>query len=53
VDTDEVAVVSSGSVKVGTSRGPAVPVVLRVELSGTVQSGHLRVRHRRRLFRRR
>jgi len=39
VDTDDVAV-RSGHVKVGAPWGPDVPEVLRIEVSGTVGSGH-------------
>jgi Domain of unknown function (DUF1707) len=52
VDADDVAVRTSGTVKIRKSRGPTVPVVLRVEISGTVEASHLRARRRRRLFRR-
>jgi Domain of unknown function (DUF1707) len=53
VDTDDVAVTSSGTVKIRTARGPDVPVTLRIAVAGTVSSGHLRVRERRRAGRRR
>jgi hypothetical protein len=49
VDTDDVEV-RSGSVRVKAHRGPAVPVTLRVEISGHVGSGHLAVRPPRRSF---
>ena len=45
VDADDVAVRSSGSVKIRVPPDPAGPV-LRIVLSGTVQTGHLRVRQR-------
>lgn len=48
VDADEVAVQSSGSVRVRPPRGPRRPAVLRIEVVGTVQSGHLRAHPRRR-----
>ncbi len=47
VDTDDVAV-RSGVVRVRTPPGPAVPVVLRVQVSGKVTSGSLQVRPPRR-----
>jgi hypothetical protein len=53
VDADDVAVRSSGSVKVRVPPDPAGPVLLRIVLSGTVQTGHLRVRQRGRASRRR
>ena len=43
VDTDDVAV-RSGSVRVRTIAGPAVPVILRVQVSGKVTSGSLQAR---------
>ncbi len=49
VDADDVAV-SSGSVKVRTHRGPAAPVILRVEVTGKVRSGSLTARPPRRTF---
>jgi hypothetical protein len=47
VDADDVAVRSSGSVKIRVPQDPAVPAVLRIVLSGTVNTGHLRARQRR------
>lgn len=52
IDADDVAVRSSGSVKIRVPPDPAGPVALRIVLSGTVQSGHLRARRRRRASRR-
>src|SRR5215831_15032850 len=49
VDTDDVAV-RSGSVKVLAPWGPDVPVILRIEVSGKVGSGHLKARPPRRTF---
>jgi hypothetical protein len=49
VDTDDVAV-SSGGVKVRAPWGPEVPVVLRIQVSGKVGSGHLTARPPRRSF---
>ena len=49
VDADEVAV-SSGGVKVRAPWGPDVPVILRIEVTGRVRSGHLRARPPRRTF---
>jgi Domain of unknown function (DUF1707) len=49
VDTDDVAV-SSGGVKVRAPGGPEVPVVLRIQVSGKVGSGHLTARGPRRNF---
>jgi len=49
VDADDVAV-SSGGVKVRAPWGPDVPVILRVEVTGSVRSGHLRARPPRRTF---
>lgn len=49
VDTDDVEV-RSGHVKVRTHRGPAVPVILRLRISGHVGSGSLSVRPPRRSF---
>jgi Domain of unknown function (DUF1707) len=49
VDTDEVGV-HSGQVKVRAPWGPDVPVTLRVEVAGTVRSGHLLAGPRRRGF---
>lgn len=49
VDTDDIAV-RSGSVKVRAPWGRDVPAILRIEVSGTVGSGHLRARPRRRTF---
>jgi hypothetical protein len=49
VDADEVAV-RSGSVRVRTPRGPEVPVILRVQVSGKVASGSFRARPPRRGF---
>jgi hypothetical protein len=53
IDADDVAVRSSGSVRIRVPPDPAVPVALRIVLSGTVHTGHLRARPRRRAFRRR
>jgi hypothetical protein len=52
VDADDVAVRSSGSVKIRVPPAPGEPVLLRIVLSGTVQTGHLRVRQRGRASRR-
>jgi hypothetical protein len=49
VDADDVAV-SSGGVKVRAPWGSDVPVILRVEVTGRVRSGHLRARPPRRTF---
>ena len=49
VDADDVAV-SSGGVKVRAPWGPDVPVILRIEVTGRVRSGHLRARPPRRTF---
>jgi len=49
VDADDVAV-ASGTVKVRRHSGPAVPVTLRVEVSGKVRSGSLKARPPRRTF---
>jgi hypothetical protein len=52
VDTDEVA--AEGSyVKVRAHRGPEVPVILRIQVSGTVSGGHITARPPRRTFRQR
>jgi hypothetical protein len=48
VDADDVAVLSSGSVKIRAPQGPQEPVILRIILSGTVRSGHIRARLPRR-----
>jgi hypothetical protein len=49
VDADDVAV-TSGSVRVRTHAGQAVPVILRVEISGKVRSGAITARPPRRTF---
>ena len=49
VDADDVAV-RSGAVKVLAPWGPDVPVILRIEVSGTVGSGRLKARPPRRTF---
>jgi Domain of unknown function (DUF1707) len=49
VDTDDVAV-RSGSVRVRTHRGSAVPAILRVQVSGKVTSGSFQARPPRRSF---
>jgi Domain of unknown function (DUF1707) len=49
VDTDEVTA-RSGKVKVREPWGPEVPVILRIEVSGKVGSGRLKVRPPRRNF---
>jgi Domain of unknown function (DUF1707) len=49
VDTDDMAV-RSGEAKVKAHRGPAVPVMLRVQISGHVGSGSFKARPRRRTF---
>ena len=49
VDTDDV-VVRSGHVKVRAPWGPDVPELLRVEVSGTVRSGHFVARPPHRTF---
>ena len=51
IDADDVAVRSSGSVKIRVPPGPSVPVVLRIVLAGTVSTGHLRARPKRGLRR--
>jgi hypothetical protein len=48
VDADDVAVLSSGSVKIRAPQGRQEPVILRITLSGTVRSGHIRARLPRR-----
>ncbi len=53
VNADDVAVRSSGSVKIRVPQDPGVPVLLRIVLSGTVGGGHIRARPRRGLFRHR
>jgi hypothetical protein len=47
VDTDEVAV-RSGGVKVRAPWGPEVPVILHIQVSGKVGSGHISARPPRR-----
>jgi Domain of unknown function (DUF1707) len=49
VDTNDVGV-ASGSVRVKAPPGPAVPTVLRIEVSGQVRSGSLKARPPRRTF---
>jgi hypothetical protein len=49
VDTDEVAV-RSGGVKVRAPWGPEVPVILHIQVSGKVGSGHICARPPRRNF---
>lgn len=49
VDADDVAV-RSGGVRVRAPWGPEVPVILRIQVSGKVGSGHLTARPRRRNF---
>ena len=49
VDTDDVAV-RSGRVKVRAPEGSGAPVILRIEVSGKVGSGRLKVRPPRRTF---
>jgi hypothetical protein len=49
VDADDVAV-RSGAVRVRHHRGPAVPVILRVRVSGQVGSGSFKARPPRRSF---
>jgi DUF1707 SHOCT-like domain len=53
IDTDDVAVRSSGSVKIRVPPEPTGPVVLHIVLAGTVNTGHLRARPKRGLRRRR
>ena len=49
VDTDEVA--AEGSyVKVRAHRGPEVPIILRIQVSGKVSGGHIAARPPRRTF---
>ena len=49
VDTDEVA--AEGSyVKVRAHRGPEVPIILRIQVSGKVSGGHITARPPRRTF---
>jgi Domain of unknown function (DUF1707) len=43
VDADDVAI-NSGQVKVRAYQGPAVPTILRIEVSGKVRSGTLKAR---------
>jgi Domain of unknown function (DUF1707) len=50
VDTDDVAAGNS-YVKVRANRGPEVPVILRIQLSGMVGGGHITARPPRRTFR--
>jgi hypothetical protein len=47
VDADDVAV-TSGSIKARPRGGSGVPAELRITVSGTVSTGHLRARQRRR-----
>ena len=49
VDTDDV-IVRSGSAKVVAPWDPEVPVILRIEVSGKVGSGHIKARPPRRTF---
>lgn len=49
IDVDDVTV-RSGSVKIRAPWDPDVPVILRVEVSGTVRSGRISARPRRRTF---
>ncbi len=49
VDADDVTV-RSGGVKVRAPWGPDVPVILRIEVTGKVGSGHLKARPPRRAF---
>jgi hypothetical protein len=49
VDTDDVGV-RSGEVKIRAPWGPDVPVTLRIEVTGTVRSGHIQARPPRRGF---
>jgi hypothetical protein len=49
VDTDDVTV-RSGRVKVVAPWDPEVPVILRIEVSGKVGSGHIKARPPRRTF---
>jgi Domain of unknown function (DUF1707) len=49
VDPDDVTV-QNGHIKVRAPRGREVPVVLRIQLSGQVGSGHITARPRRRTF---
>ena len=53
IDADDVAVRSSGSVRIKVPPDPAGPAVLRIVLAGTVNTGHLRARPKRGLARRR
>jgi hypothetical protein len=50
VDADDIAV-SSGHVSVRPHAGPAVPTILRIDVSGKVRSGSFRSRPPRRSFR--
>jgi Domain of unknown function (DUF1707) len=50
VDADDVVVRSSGSVKIRAPRGPQAPVVLRIKISGTLETGRITARPRRRSF---
>jgi hypothetical protein len=49
VDADDVTV-ASGSSRVRTHRGPAAPVILRIEVTGRVRSGSFKARPPRRTF---
>ena len=49
VDTDEIGV-RSGEVKIRAPWGPDVPVTLRIEVAGSVRSGHILARPPRRGF---
>jgi hypothetical protein len=49
VDADEVGV-QSGEVKIRAPWGPDVPVTLRIEVAGSVRSGHIQARPPRRGF---
>ena len=49
VDADDVAV-EAGHVRVRPPGGPAAPVVLRIEVTGTVKAGSLKARAHRRTF---
>ena len=50
VDTGDVAADNS-YVKVRANRGPEVPVILRIQVSGMVGGGHITARPPRRTFR--
>jgi hypothetical protein len=50
IDADDVVVRSSGRVKIRPPRGPQAPVILRIKISGTLTTGRITARPRRRGF---